>query len=118
MKPVVTELFKGPFPDGGDVIFMSHVIHDWNDEECLTLLGHSYEALPEGSPVIVQEFLLDDDKSGQLLGVFQWFGLLHSTTGDQLTAEEIKVLLERSGFTDVESRPIDNEQTIVIGWKK
>ncbi len=110
--------FEGPYPEGADVIFMSHVIHDWNDAECLTLLGHCFEALPAGSPVIIQEYLLDDDKTGQLLGVGQWLGLLHSTSGDQRTAGEIGALLEQAGFADVESRPIDNEQTIVVGYKK
>jgi len=76
-----------------------------------------FDALPSGSPVLVQEYLLDDDKSGQLLGVFQWYGLLDGTTGDQRTAAEIGALLERSGFRDIETRPIDREQSIVIGWK-
>lgn len=112
------DFFKGPFPEDIDVIFMSHVIHDWNDEECLQILGHCYEALPAGSPILVQEYLLDDDKSGQILGVFQWFGLLSSTTGDQRTSAEIGALLAKAGFSDLETRPIDAEQSIVIGWKK
>ena len=112
------DFFEGPYPDDVDVIFMSHVIHDWDDGECLRILGHCYEALPVGSPVIIQEYLLDDDKSGQLLGVGQWLGLLHSTSGDQRTAGEIGHLLQQAGFVEMETRLIDNEQTIVAGYKK
>ena len=110
--------FTGPYPDDVDAIFMSHVIHDWNDEACLQILEHCYEALPTGSPVLVPEFLLDDDKTSQLLGVFQWFGLLSSTSGDQRTSAEVGTLLSKAGFAEIETRAVDREQSIVIGWKK
>ncbi|MEC9379357.1 MAG: methyltransferase [Candidatus Latescibacterota bacterium] len=110
--------FTGPYPDDVDAIFMSHVIHDWNDEACLQILEHCYEALPTGSPVLVQEFLLDDDKTSQLLGVFQWFGLLSSTSGDQRTSAEVGTLLSKAGFAEIETRAVYREQSIVIGWKK
>ena len=99
--------FTGPYPDDVDAIFMSHVIHDWNDEDCLQILGHCYEALPTGSPVLVQ-----------LLGVCQWFGLLSSTSGDQRTSAEVGTLLSKAGFAEIETRAVDREQSIVIGWKK
>ena len=97
---------------------MSHVIHDWDDERCTHLLSRCYETLPSGSPVLVQEFLLTEDKSADILGVFQWFGLLYGTCGDQRTAGEIQRLMQNAGFTDMECRPIDAEQSIVIGWKR
>jgi hypothetical protein len=110
--------FTDPLPEGVDVFFMSHVIHDWEDERCLHLLRRCYETLPGGSPVLVQEFLLNDDKSGDIIGVFQWFGLMHGTTGNQRNAAEIQGLLRDAGFIDTESRPIDSDQSIVIGWKR
>lgn len=109
--------FDDPYPEGVDLVFMSHVIHDWNDADCLRLLHHACANLPAGAPVLVQEFLLDDDKCGQLLGVFQWFGMLNGTTGDQRTAVQIGALLEAAGFGRVETRPVDGEQSLVIGWK-
>jgi hypothetical protein len=110
--------FSDPYPEGVDILFMSHVIHDWNDEDCLRLLRHAHVNLPDGAPVLVQEFLLDDDKCGQLLGVYQWFGMLYGTTGDQRTAREIGRLLEQTGFSGIESRSVDGEQSLVVGWKR
>lgn len=112
------DFFEEPFPAGVDVFFMSHVIHDWDDERCLTLLRCCWEALPVGSPVIVQEYLLNEDKSGSLLGVFQWFGLMDGTMGDQRNAAEIAALMEQAGLREMETRAIDGEQSIVIGWKR
>jgi len=112
------DFFTDPYPEDTDVLFMSHILHDWDDAHCLALLRRCHGALPAGSPVIAQEFLLNDDKTGPLLAVFQWFGLVPGTMGDQRTAREISALMHAAGFTDTESRPVDAEQSIVIGWKK
>ncbi len=110
-------MFKDELPEV-DVFFMSHVIHDWDDERCLQLLRRCHEALPSGGVVPVQKYLLNDDKTGSLLGIFQWCGLLFGTNGDQRNADEIAALLKQAGFADTECRAIDHEQSIVIGQKK
>lgn len=96
---------------------MSHVIHGWGDHQCRHLLRRCHQALPAGSPVLVQEFLLNADKTSDLLGVYQWFGLLYGTSGDQRTAGEIQALMQDAGFAGMECRPIDCDQSIVVGWK-
>jgi len=101
-----------------DAYFMSHTIHDWDDERCLVILRRCYGALPPNCPVIVQEFFLNEDKSGSLLAVFQWLWLVIGTDGDQRTADEIADLMAKSGFCDMETRPVDTEQSIIIGWKR
>ena len=115
---VCGDFFADPYPEGADILFMSHVIHDWDDQRCLLLLRRCYEALPSGSPVLAMEFLLNEDKTGSLLAVFQWVGLLDSTPGDQRTAGEIYVLMAQVGFQGMETRPVDGEHSIVIGWKR
>ena len=112
------DFFGDPFPDGIDVFYMSHVIHDWDDEHCIRLLRRCHEALPAGSPVLAQEYLLNDDKSAGLIAVFQWFGLMYGTIGDQRTGPEIEALMAEAGFGETECRPLDHEQGIVIGWKR
>src|SRR5690349_10282590 len=32
-------------PHGGDAYLLSHIIHDWTEEQCLTILGHCRRAL-------------------------------------------------------------------------
>ena len=111
------DFFLDPYPDGVDVFFLSHVIHDWDDDRCLTLLGRCYQALPAGCPVLVQEYLLNDNRDGSLLAVFQSFGLVSGTHGIQRTAGEIATLMTRAGFVRTETRSLDHEQSLVIGWK-
>ncbi len=112
------DFFTEPLPEGTDAVFMSHVVHDWDDARCLLLLRRCYAALPVDCPVIVQEFLLDEDHSGSYLAVFQWFGLLFGTPGDQRTGRQVAALLEQAGFRDIGCRPLDHEQSIVVGWKR
>jgi hypothetical protein len=115
---LAADFFTDPYPAGADVYFMSHIIHDWDDEHCLLLLRRCYEALPSGCPVIAMEMLLNEDKTGPVLAVFQWFGLVGSTQGDQRTASEIAALMEKVGFQGMETRTVDTEHSIIIGWKK
>ena len=110
------DFFSDPLPEGMDVVFMSHIIHDWDDDHCVRLLRRCREALPSRSPVLVQEYLLNEDKTGPLLAVFQWFGLLFGTMGDQRTEAEIAALMQEAGLHEVERRDVDREQSIVIGW--
>ena len=111
------DFFTDPYPAGVDVFFMSHVIHDWDDERCLAILRRCHEALPSGCPILVQEFLLNEDKTGPYLAVFQWINLIYRNPGDQRTSEEIADLMMKAGFRNMETRPIDPEQSLVVGWK-
>jgi len=112
------DFFRDPLPDGTDAVFMSHIVHDWDDEHCLSLLGNTRQDLPSGAPVIVQEFLLDEDKTGPLLAVFQWFGVFATTRGgEQRTGSEISSLMEEAGLVRPEVRRVDHEQSLVIGWR-
>ena len=43
---------------GGDAYLLSHVIHDWNEDQCLTILGHCRKAMkPDGRLLIVEMVL-------------------------------------------------------------
>ena len=37
-------------PAGGDAYVLSHIIHDWNEEQCLTILGHCRKAMKPDWP--------------------------------------------------------------------
>lgn len=113
-----SDFFDGPYPDDVDVYIMSHVLHDWDDERCIKILRRCYDALPQDRPVITQEYLLNEDKTGSFLAVFQWLLVVNMTPGDQRTSAEIAHLMSQAGFRDMEARPIDTEQSIVIGWKR
>ena len=41
---IVSGSFFERVPEGGDAYLLSHIIHDWTEEQCLTILGHCRRA--------------------------------------------------------------------------
>ena len=37
-------------PAGGDAYLLSHIIHDWNEDQCLSILGHCRKVIKRWSP--------------------------------------------------------------------
>lgn len=58
------ELLGGNFfesvPKGCDAYIMKHIIHDWNDEQCITLLQNCRKAMPYGGKVLVVEMVVPE----------------------------------------------------------
>jgi hypothetical protein len=51
------DFFKSA-PDGGDVYILSHVIHDWSEDQCLTILGHCRKAMKPAARSLIIEMVL------------------------------------------------------------
>src|SRR5262245_39334040 len=45
-------------PAGGDAYVLSHVIHDWTEDKCLTILGHCRRAMKKDGTLLIVEFVL------------------------------------------------------------
>ncbi len=45
-------------PAGGDAYLMSHIIHDWSEEQCLTILGHCRRAIESDGRLLIVEMVL------------------------------------------------------------
>ena len=49
-------------PAGGDCFVLSHILHDWNDEQCVKILGNCRKAMkPDGRLLIVEMVLPPGD---------------------------------------------------------
>ena len=57
-------MFTEKWPRGHDGHFFSNVFHDWSDETCRLLAQKSFEALPNGGRIFLNEILMDDDCTG------------------------------------------------------
>jgi hypothetical protein len=84
-------------PAGGDAYVLSHVIHDWNEEQCLTILGHCRKAVkPDGRLLIVEMVLPagDTPHPGKVLDMV----MLVMPGGQERTEAEYAPLLSKAGF--------------------
>lgn len=51
-------------PYGHDLILLSMILHDWNEETNRALLKKCYDALPAGGTVLISELLLNSERTG------------------------------------------------------
>jgi len=84
-------------PAGGDAYILSHIIHDWNEEQCLTILGHCRKVMkPDGRLLIVETVLPAGDTPHQ--GKWQDMVMLVFPGGQERTEAEYASLLGKAGF--------------------
>jgi acetylserotonin N-methyltransferase len=100
---VAGDFFTDPLPEA-DLFALGRILHDWAEEKVRRLLRTVYERLPSGGALLVVEKLLDDDRSGPALAVFQSLNMLVCTEGKERTLAEYEGLLRNAGFSRVEGR--------------
>lgn len=84
-------------PAGGDAYLLSHVIHDWSEEQCLTILGHCHKAMgPEGRLLLVETVLPEGNAPHQ--GKLQDLVMMVLPGGQERTEPEYAALLAKAGF--------------------
>jgi hypothetical protein len=94
---IVAGDFFETVPSGGDAYLLSHVIHDWNEDQCLTILGHCRRVIkPEGRLLIVETVLPAGDTPHQ--GKIQDMVMLVFPGGQERTEAEYESLLGQGGF--------------------
>ena len=84
-------------PKGGDAYVLSHIIHDWNEDQCLTILGHVRKAMkPKGRLLIVEMVLPagNEPHPGKIFDIV----MLVMPGGQERTEAEYRELLGRAGF--------------------
>ena len=84
-------------PAGGDAYLLSHIIHDWNEEQCLTILGHCRNVIKsDGRLLIVETVLPTGDVPHQ--GKLQDMVMLVVPGGQERAEAEYASLLSKADF--------------------
>ena len=116
----VADLFQGPYPQGADVIILGHILHDWHDPECQTILRHCFDALPAHGLLLVVEKVLNNDFSGAQVGLMMDLHMLVvADAGARERSEaEYRTLLEQAGFQTAEVIRLDAPRDLSVARKK
>ncbi len=96
-------MFKEAWPRGHDGHFFSNVFHDWSDATCRLLAKSSFDALPSGGRIFLNEILMDDDYTGPFPAAAFSLLMLVGTLGKQYSLAEFRDILGSAGFVDVEA---------------
>jgi ubiquinone/menaquinone biosynthesis C-methylase UbiE len=90
--------FFESIPPGGDAYLMSHILHDWPDDRCRTILSNCHRAMKPGARLLIIEIVIppgNEPSVGKLLDI----EMLVITGGRERTEQEFRTLLEASGFS-------------------
>jgi len=112
------ELAAGDFfqsvPAGADAYLMKYIIHDWNDDLCLKILGNCRRAMaPDGRVLVVDAVIPpgNDPHWGKLLDI----NMLVGPGGRERTRSEFAQLFARAGLKVRKIIPTASPLSIVEG---
>jgi hypothetical protein len=99
-------------PHGHEAYMLSHIIHDWTEELCLSILGHCRRAVaPNGRLLIIEMVLPEGDTPhpGKMLDMMMLMG----PGGQERTGEEYRALLTKADFRMTRVVPTASPVSIV-----
>jgi len=94
---VVGGSFFDSVPEGGDAYLMKAIIHDWNDDDALKILGHVRTAIAPNGKLLLLESALPERSSSDI-GMLIDLEMLVAVGGKERTRAEWANLLGRAGF--------------------
>lgn len=118
VKTRAGDLRTDPFGEGYDLVFISAICHMLDPAENLALLHKSHTALRPGGRVVVQDFLLEADKTApKSAALFALNMLVGTVGGSSYSGEEYAAWLEQAGFREWHRVRLPGPSGLMIGRK-
>jgi hypothetical protein len=95
---VVEGSFLEPIPAGADAYVLSDVLHDWDNEHALVILGRCAEAAGPDGRVLVIEYLLEDEAEPTAARTAMNLRLLVYVGGRERSLEDFAALAGRANL--------------------
>jgi hypothetical protein len=95
-KAVGGDFFEA-VPAGGDLYTLKWILHDWDDEQCTTILRNCHRAMAKGGKLLLVESVIprgNEPYLGKLIDLV----MLVMTGGRERTEDEFRGLLATAGF--------------------
>ncbi len=114
----VGDLRSGRLGDGYDLVFVSAICHMLSPEENLDLLRRCREALVVGGRVVIQDFILETDKTSPRFGTLFALNMLVGTSGgSSYSGMEYATWLGKAGFQEIDHVRLPGVTGLVIGFR-
>jgi O-methyltransferase len=94
---VAGDFFTG-LPTGADLHLMASVLHDWSDDDVVTILKHSRVALEPDGRLVLIEMLLPEDGRHPHFARWSDLGMMVLTGGRERSQGEYERLLVSAGY--------------------
>lgn len=99
---------EDPLPEGYDVVWISQILHGDSPEDAAKLVRKAGKLLPPGGLLVIQDFVLENDRSGPVHPALFGLNMLVGTDGGQVyTWREIETMMRDAGAESVSRLEID-----------
>jgi predicted O-methyltransferase YrrM len=116
---VTGDYHKDDLGTGFDLVFLSAIIHSNSPDQNRVLIEKGAKALNPGGQIIIQDFIVSEDRIGPLFGVLFALNMIVGTeAGDTYTESEVETWLMQAGFTNITSTTGFGPTTLITGQKK
>jgi O-methyltransferase domain/Dimerisation domain len=109
--------FFAEIPVEADVYLMKFIIHDWNDEQSVTILQNLAKSAKPGAKVLLVESVVEEDDNAPSMSKIMDLNMLVMTGGKERTANEYAELFEKTGFRLTNVIPTPSPMQIVEAIK-
>ena len=110
------DLRAGPLGEAYDLVFVSAICHMLSPEENLDLLRRCREALAPGGRIVIQDFILEPDKTAPRFAALFALNMLVGTRGGSSYSEpEYASWLGEAGFREIHHARLPGITGLMIG---
>jgi hypothetical protein len=104
--------FFREIPAGGDIYLLKSVLHNWDEESCISILQNCRKAMTLHARLLIIERIIPDGNEKSEAKLFD-INMLVMTGGQERTAEEYRKLLDAAGLKLLQIIPTPSPVSII-----
>ena len=113
------DLRDADFGSGHQVATLGHILHSEGEKRSKELLAKTFKALGSGGTIVIQEFLVNKDRTGPMNGLLFAVNMLVNTdTGSTWSFEEIGSWLKDAGFANPRTVDAPGPSPLILATKR
>lgn len=117
VKTASGNFFTMPIPNA-DIVVMGNILHDWDEENKISLMKKAYDALPANGAFVAIENIIDDERKQNVFGMMMSLNMLIETgTGFDYTFADFNRWANIAGFKSTSIIPLTGPSSAAIAYK-
>jgi len=113
------DMLRDDFGSGYDIIMLNAICHMFSQEQNRSIFHRAHQALAPGGRLVVQDFILNPDKTGpQHAALFSLNMLVSTDSGASYSEPEYTGWMEAAGFTGISRINLPGPSSLIVGTRQ